>query len=461
MKLRFAPSPTGFLHVGGARTAIFNFLFAKGRGAQFVLRIEDTDTERNKKEFEVEILESMKWLGLDWDEGPYYQTQRFDLYRDYVKKLVDQGQAYRCYCTNDEVEAMRAKAQAAGLKPAYDRRCRERKDAPSLPFCVRFKTPLTGKVDIQDAIKGDVSVNVEELDDFVILRTNNTPIYNLTVVVDDVDMQITHIIRGEEHLNNTPKQILLIEALGYKRPLYAHLPLILAPDKSKLSKRHGAVGVSQYKKDGYLPEALFNYLAKLGWSHKDQEIFTRDELTKLFDMSGCQTSGAVFDRVKLDWYNGQYIRAKNNDLLCADIKECTGVDLNPLLAQAAGLKLFAAIKERAVRLPDFVSQTKWYFDSQVVYDQKSVDEVLKLRKPQVIESLVASLEKISDSDFKAEIIAARFKELLDLQKIKMPDVAKPARVLLTGSANSPDIALVCEALGRAKVLARLSQVKNF
>jgi len=461
VKLRFAPSPTGFLHVGGARTALFNYLFAKGKEGSFVLRIEDTDTERSKKEFEDEILESMTWLGLKWDEGPYYQSQRFDTYRKYIDGLVKKGHAYKCFCTETEVDQMRAKATAEGKKPSYDRRCRERTDSPDLPFCIRFKTPLSGEVLIQDFIKGEVKIDVKEIDDFVILRSNNTPIYNLTVVVDDIEMGITHVIRGEEHLNNTPKQILLMEASGYKRPLFAHLPLILAPDKSKLSKRHGAVGVSQYKKQGYLKEALINYLAKLGWGHGDQEIFSIEELIKVFDMKGCQASGAVFDTVKLDWFNAQYIKKKSPQELVLLIKESLGVDLKTILNSPSGEKLFLALRERAVRLPDFILGTSWYLSEAIEIDSLVIEQILKPRKAGAVEALSEDLAKLSTADFVSEKIAHTFKETAKRLELKMPDIEKPARVLLTGTLASPDIGLVCEALGRDKVLQRLGHISKF
>ena len=454
-KVRFAPSPTGFLHVGGARTALFNYFLSRKNGGQFVLRIEDTDTERNKPEYEQEILQSMKWLGLSWDEGPFYQSQRFDAYRAFVNKLVERQEAYRCYCTSEEVEAMRVKATSEGKKPQYDRRCRDLKETKPAPFCVRFKAPLTGEVLIPDLIKGEVRVNCEEIDDFVILRTNNTPTYNFTVVVDDVEMGITHVVRGEEHLNNTPKQMLLIKALGERVPLYAHVPLILAPDRTKLSKRHGAAGVTEFKREGYLREAMVNYLVRLGWSHGDQETFTPDELSKIFDLTGCGSSGSIFDRAKLDWYNAHYIKHKSPAELVSLVKEQLNEDLSSLLKTPSGEKLLLALRERAVRLTDFVLQTRWFFKDSIAFDPTSVETVLKVARPGAIDALIEALGQLSDVDFVSEKIGPLFKETAAKIGAKMPDLAKPARVLLTGSLASPDIGLVVEALGKKRALERL------
>lgn len=455
IRLRFAPSPTGYLHVGGARSALFNYLYAQKLGGKFILRIEDTDTERNKKEFETEILESMTWLGLKWDVGPFYQSQRFDLYRSYVHKLVETGHAYRCYCSSQEIDAMRAKATAEGRKPMYDRRCRDRQTAGEGPSVVRFKTPLTGSVVIDDLIKGRVEYQNEECDDFVILRSNDTPIYNLTVVVDDIDMKISHVIRGEEHLNNTPKQMLIMQALGWQPPKYAHVPLILAPDKTKLSKRHGAVAVTNYREEGYLREALVSYLARLGWSHGDQELFEMSELKQLFDLSGCGASGSVFDRSKLDWVNAQFIKKKSPEEILAEVKQIYKVDLSELLKSDAGRKLYAALCERAVRLSDFVAGAR-FLNEKVEMDTESVNTVLKTAKADAISTLQTLLAGLSDENWKAEQISPLFKEAAAKIGGKMPDVAKPARVLLTGHAVSPDIGLIVEVLGKKRVMERLA-----
>lgn len=455
-RVRFAPSPTGFLHVGGARSALFNWFYARHFGGTFVLRIEDTDTERNRPEFEEEILRSMKWLGIEWHEGPFYQSQRFDVYRKAVQKLLDQGLAYRCYCTTEELDEMRAAQIARGEKAMYDRRWRDRTELQDKPFVIRFKTPLQGELMIPDLIKGDVRIPLEEIDDFVILRSNNVPTYNFTVVVDDIDMQITHVIRGEEHLNNAPKQILLMKAMGLTPPLYAHVPLILAPDKTKLSKRHGAVAVSEFFKEGYLPEALTSTLMRLGWSHGDQEIFTSQELEQFFNLDHCGSSGAVFDKDKLNAVNAHFIKLKTTQEIVALLDECFGKNLSDRLQDDPKLgKLLDALKMRAHTLKDIMMQAVWYLGEEFPIASQLEEEVLKPTLPSVFPALCAAFEKISDSEFHAPETAMVFKSVAAELGLKMPQVAKPARVVLTGNLASPDIGLVCEVLGKSRVLARL------
>ena len=297
---RFAPSPTGYLHVGGARTALYSWLYAKKTGGKFILRIEDTDLERSTQESVDAIMDGMNWLELDWDEGPYYQTKRFDLYKEVVAKLLAEGKAYKCFCTPEEVDAMREAQMAAGEKPKYNGMWRDRTDHPTdKPYCIRFKNPLDGVVVIDDMIKGRIEVANAELDDLVIARSDGTPTYNLTVVVDDWQMGVTHVIRGDDHVNNTPRQMNILAALGATLPQYAHVPMILGDDGKRLSKRHGAVGVMQYRDNGFLPQALLNYLVRLGWSHGDQEIFSRDELVQLFDLNACNRAPSAFNTEKL------------------------------------------------------------------------------------------------------------------------------------------------------------------
>lgn len=458
-KLRFAPSPTGFLHVGGARTALFNFLLAKNCGGKFVLRIEDTDTERNRPEFEAEILKSLAWLGIKWDEGPYYQTKRFEEYRSFVKKLLEKGSAYKCYCTEEAVEKMRKDAEAKGNKPMYDRTCRNLKSGEkSGNYCVRIKAPLSGEIVVHDSIKGDVRVSATELDDFVILRTNNTPTYNLTVVVDDVEMGITHVVRGEEHLNNTPKQLILFEAAGLTPPQFAHIPLILAPDKSKLSKRHGAVAVSQFREEGYLPEALVNYLAKLGWSGGDQEFYSTNDLIKVFDAKGFGTSGSVFDKTKLDWFNNHYIRQLPLQELCSKIKEITAVDFSFLLKTESSKKLFEAIRERASRLTDIPAQLGWMIadiEKPLPRDPEAVRTILEPANSSMIKNFLKILETLAqNSQWSATEISNQIKVFCGQEKIKIHELAKPLRVLIAGTPNTPDIGLVLEVLGFEKINKR-------
>ena len=310
VKVRFAPSPTGFLHIGGVRTALFNWLYAKNHGGKFVLRIEDTDLSRSTEESIEEILESMRWLGLDWDEGPFRQTERQEIYSQKVEQLLSAGKAYHCYCTPEELDRKRSEAQKAGNKPKYDGTCRERPDSPEgAPSVIRFKAPIEGTVVVEDLLRGKVVFDIAELDDVIIQRTDGTPTYNFVVVVDDSEMGITHVIRGDDHLSNTPRQCLLYDALDFKRPQFSHISMILGQDKSRLSKRHGATSALAYRDMGYLPDAMINYLARLGWSHGDQEIFSREELIKYFSFDSVNTSAAIFDADKLSWVNEQYIQS--------------------------------------------------------------------------------------------------------------------------------------------------------
>ncbi|MEO5666487.1 MAG: glutamate--tRNA ligase [Bdellovibrionota bacterium] len=457
--VRFAPSPTGMLHVGGARTAIFNYFFARSQGGRFILRIEDTDTERSKQEYTDEILDSMKWLGLDWDAEPIYQTQRFDIYRDYVRKMLADGTAYKCWATAEEIDSMRAKATAEGKKPMYDRRYRDYTGAePSGPYVVRFKTPLTGTTVVHDLIKGDVTFSNEEIDDFVILRSNDAPTYNFTVVVDDVEMKITHVIRGDDHLNNTPKQILLMQAMGFKIPNYGHVPMILGADKMKLSKRHGAVAVTNYREEGYLPESMLNALVRLGWSKGDQEIFSKSELCKDFPLAGCGSSPSVFDRAKLDHLNNHYIREKSLEDLCALLKKTYLVDLSPLLASESSRKLFEALRERAVRMTDFSALAEWYLRNDFARDEASTKEVMATAPREALEALATKWSAVPDSEFSGVKAFEMIKETATTLKLKIPQLAKPVRVLLTGTLASPDLGIVLEALGKTRALERLRKV---
>ncbi|MGE3550728.1 MAG: glutamate--tRNA ligase, partial [Geobacter sp.] len=309
LRVRFAPSPTGYLHVGGARTALFNWLYARHFGGTFILRIEDTDTERSTQESVDAILQGMEWLGLDWDEGPFYQTDNFPLYKQHVQKLLDEGKAYRCWCSQETLEAKREAAMAEGRKPKYDGTCRHRQDQPlDQPFVIRFKAPEEGETAFDDLIKGRIAFPNAELDDLIISRTDGTPTYNFCVVIDDALMRISHVIRGDDHVNNTPRQIQLYEALGYPVPLFAHVPMILGSDKARLSKRHGATSVIAYRDMGYLPEALNNYLVRLGWSHGDDEIFSRPEMIEKFDINHVGRAPSVFNPDKLNWLNAHYIK---------------------------------------------------------------------------------------------------------------------------------------------------------
>ena len=385
VRTRFAPSPTGYLHVGGARTALFSWLFARRHGGTYVLRIEDTDRERSTQASVDAILDGLGWLGLEPDEGPFYQTERMDRYQVHLDDLLKSGQAYHCYCTRDELEAMRESQRAAGQKPRYDGRCRQRTSPrDGVEPVVRFKNPLDGEVVVQDLIRGDMRFANAELDDLIIARPDGTPTYNFTVVVDDLEMDITHVIRGDDHINNTPRQMNILMALGGELPRYAHVPMILGADGQRLSKRHGAVGVMQFKEDGYLPEALLNYLVRLGWSHGDQEIFSREQMMELFDLPAVNKAPAAFDFDKLQWLNQHYIKSASPATLVSPVRDQLAhlgvtcgdeVDLNPVIA---------AQHERAKTLKEMAENSVYFFEDFDEYEQKAASKHLR---PVVLEPM--------------------------------------------------------------------------
>ncbi len=456
---RFAPSPTGYLHIGGARTALFNWLYARHTGGTFILRIEDTDRARSTEASIQAILNAMTWLGLDWDKGPYYQTERMDLYRDAARKLVDTGWAYRCYCSPEELEEKRKQALKEGRKPKYDGTCRNRTDFPEdKPYVLRFKCPEEGTVVVDDLVKGTVRFDVKELDDLIIMRSDGVPTYNFAVVVDDADMEITHIIRGDDHLNNTPRQILIYKALGYPLPKFAHVPMILGQDHKRLSKRHGAVSVLAYRDEGYLPQALTNYLVRLGWSHGDQEIFSLEELVKLFTLEGIGKSAGIFNPEKLLWLNGHYIRAASEEDLA--------VALEPFLS-AEGLappkdRLLMAIgtlKERSRTLKEMAAGMRFYFIDRIEYDPKAAKKFLKPAMIPYFSKLVECLEGLGT--FNEAAVELCFKKIMEANQIKLGKIAQPVRVALTGKTVSPGIFEVMEVLGKEKTLSRLRDALRF
>lgn len=451
---RFAPSPTGFLHVGGARTAVFSYLFSKHHGGDFILRIEDTDTARSTKEFEAEILDSMKWLGMDWVGEPVYQTQRFDLYREYIQKLVDEGKAYKCWSTPEEVDQMREKAKAEGRKPMYDRRYRDFEGPePEGPYVVRFKTPLEGETVLNDLVKGEIRFDNTEIDDFIILRSDNSPTYNLTVVVDDCLMGVTHVIRGDDHVNNTPKQIMMMRALGFDLPQFAHAPIILGPDKAKLSKRHGAVAVSSYRDEGFLPEAMMNALARLGWSHGDQEVFSTQELVELFDLSKVGKSPAVFDVTKMEHLNNEHLKKCSDEEIVKLLSQTYDCDVQSMLETEGSRNLFRALVERTTRLTEFKRLSSWYFDSSFQRDSKEVEKNVSSCPDSALKSLAEKWNALDAFDGASAF--ACIKEVAKAEGVKLPVVAKAVRVLLTGTLASPDMGIVLEGLGRERAMARL------
>jgi glutamyl-tRNA synthetase len=460
VRTRFAPSPTGHLHIGGARTAFFNWLYARNTGGAFVLRIEDTDRTRSTEEYIQSILESMTWLGLTWDEGPFRQTGRFDIYRRNIDELIREGKAYHCYCSPEELEERRKEAMAQGLSPRYDRRCRELAEpVPGRTPSVRFKMPLLGEVRVQDLIKGSVSFGNEQLDDLIIMRSDGTPTYNFVVVVDDVEMGITHVIRGDDHLNNTPKQLHIYEALGYEVPVFAHLPMILGSDKARLSKRHGATSVSAYRDQGYLPDALVNYLVRLGWSHGDQEVFSREELKTLFSFESVGKSAAVFNPEKLLWLNAQYLKNTPSGTLAELI--------TPFLVRAniieEGQSLDAewlgraidTLRERAKTLEELASSLRYYIAEDVEFDEKAQAKFLTEKSLPYLADLQ---EKVSSlEEFTHELLEPVFQSIVEKHGIKLRHLAQPVRVAMTGGTESPGIFDVLEVVGKEKALRRLER----
>ncbi len=453
IRTRFAPSPTGYLHIGGARTALYSWLFARKHQGRFILRIEDTDLERSTPESVDAILEGMAFLGLDYDEGPFYQTARFDRYREVLSEFIAQGHAYYCTCTKAELEERRAAQIARKEKPRYDRRCRDAGHGPSPQAVVRFKNPLEGTVVVDDAVKGRVVFRNDELDDLVIARGDGTPTYNFTVVVDDMDMGITHVIRGDDHLNNTPRQINMLRALDATPPAYAHIPMILGEDGARLSKRHGAVSVMQYRDEGYLPEALINYLVRLGWAHGDQEIFTRAEMTALFDIKDVHAAAAAINPKKLLWLNQHYIKT----LPAADIAKrlapflaARGADLT---AGPALVEVVTALQERAKTLVEMAEQAHIFYKPETVIDDpKNQAIIASTPRP----ALAALAEAFATAPaWTREAIHAAVETAATTHGLTFGKLAQPIRIAVTGTAVSPPIDITCALLGRERCVLRL------
>jgi glutamyl-tRNA synthetase len=454
--LRFAPSPTGHLHIGGARTALFNWLYARSQGGKFILRIEDTDQVRSTKESIDAILESMTWLGLDWDEGPVYQTDRLSLYREHVDKLLQEGKAYPCYCTPEELEEKRQKALREKRKPKYDGHCRHLKEAPPgrIP-AIRFKVPAHGVTVLRDLIKGTIEFENAELDDLIIQRSDGWPTYNFSAVVDDALMSITHVIRGDDHVNNTPRQILLYEAFNYPLPEFAHVPMILGSDKTRLSKRHGATSVMAYKEMGFLPQALVNYLVRLGWSYGDQEVFSQHELVEKFSLENVGKSAAVFNTDKLLWLNGLYLRQEKPDALAERLLpflESRGLTSRSMIWLTEIVK---TLQERSKTLAEMADQARFYFRDDWEVDEKAAKKYLTENIKEPLRMLISRLESQSEPDEKA--LEEIFKEIVAQKGVKLGAIAQPVRIALTGRAVSPGIYEVMRILGREEVLRRLSK----
>jgi glutamyl-tRNA synthetase len=461
IRTRFAPSPTGYLHVGGARTALFSWLFTRKVGGVFVLRIEDTDRERSTEASVQAILEGMHWLNLDYDEGPYYQTQRFDRYREAIQQLVSQGDAYYCSCSKQRLESLRESQMAAKQKPRYDGCCRELNLQPDtdLELVVRFKNPQQGIVKFADHVKGEVSVSNSELDDLIIARTDGTPTYNLTVVVDDMDMEITHVVRGDDHVNNTPRQINILKALGAECPEYAHLPMILGDDGKRLSKRHGAVGVMQYFEDGYLPEAILNYLVRLGWSHGDQEIFSVEEMIEYFSLDDINKSASTFNTEKLNWINQQYLVSQPLEQIIDLVKnrlKKVGVAFDDQTNFDSIVDLY---RQRVSTINELVDSILYCFRDFEQYDAKAAKKVLK---PAALGPLTQLQKELALLEvWNSTTIHGVIETITEALEIKMGAVGQPLRVAVTGGSFSPPIDQTVEMIGREKVLARINRAISY
>ncbi|NUW61943.1 glutamate--tRNA ligase [Cronobacter muytjensii] len=461
IKTRFAPSPTGYLHVGGARTALYSWLFARHEGGEFVLRIEDTDLERSTPEAIEAIMDGMNWLSLEWDEGPYFQTKRFERYNAVIDEMLAAGTAYKCYCSKERLEALREEQMAKGEKPRYDGRCRHSHEhhADDEPCVVRFANPQDGSVVFDDQIRGPIEFSNLELDDLIIRRTDGSPTYNFCVVVDDWDMEITHVIRGEDHINNTPRQINILKALGAPVPLYAHVSMINGDDGKKLSKRHGAVSVMQYRDDGYLPEALLNYLVRLGWSHGDQEIFTREEMIKLFSLGAVSKSASAFNTDKLQWLNHHYINTLAPEYVATHLQwhiEQENIDTRngPQLADLVKL-----LGERCKTLKEMAQTCRYFYEDFSEFDADAAKKHLRpvARQPlEVVRDKLAAL-----TDWTAENVHHAIQATADELEVGMGKVGMPLRVAVTGAGQSPGLDVTVHAIGKSRSVERINKALAF
>jgi len=464
VRVRFAPSPTGSFHVGGARTALFNWAFARHHKGVFILRIEDTDHSRSTDEHIEQILDVLRWLGLDWDEGPpapgYRQTERFDIYRAHAERLVAEGRAYRCRCTPETLDALREAARARKEQFRYPGTCREANVPESEPHALRLRMPQGGQTVVEDTILGVVSFDNDTLDDWILVRTDGTPTYNFCVVVDDVTMKITHVIRGNDHLSNTPKQIACYAALGYVTPVFAHIPMILAPDRSKMSKRHGATTVEEFRDQGILPEALVNYLARLGWSHGDQEILSREEIVEHFSLEHVGKAGAVFDREKLLWVSHQWIQSAAPERLAAALVPFLARVVGPSAAaadRARLAKIAASLKERARTLVEMAEQAAFYFEPPATYDRQATSKFWGPEAPQRYNVLIKRIE--AQEAFDPESLEGLYRGLAAEMGLKLVDLAQLTRIALTGKAASPPVFQVAALVGKAETVARLKAAR--
>ena len=459
VRTRFAPSPTGYLHVGGARTALFCWLHARRHGGQFILRIEDTDRERSTPEAVEAILDGMTWLGLDWDEGPHFQSDRMPRYREAVDSLLASGRAYRCYCSRERLDQVRAGQLARREKPRYDGHCRDRARPGPEPSAIRFRTPRGGETVIDDLVRGRVAIRDDELDDLVIVRADGAPTYNFAVVVDDLDMAVTHVIRGDDHVNNTPRQIHILRALGGELPAYAHLPMILGRDGQRLSKRHGAVSVTSFRDDGYLPEAMLNHLARLGWSHGDQELFTRNDLIALFDLGAVNRSAASFDTEKLNWLNRHYIKESGAERLGDDLgRQLAGLGLTTAGGPAPAA-VAAALRERAATVREMAEASVYFYRDFDDYDAGAARKHLRPVAGSALASLRAVLASLPE--WTAPGIAAAVARVAAEEGIGLGKLGQPLRVAVTGRGVSPPFDVTLALVGRDRALARLDRALDF
>ena len=454
IRTRFAPSPTGYLHIGGARTALFSWAYARRHGGKFILRIEDTDLERSTAQSTQAILDGMAWLGLDYDEGPFYQMHRLERYHELAEQLLRTGNAYHCYASKEELDVMREQQRAAGLKPRYDGRWRDSKKTPpsGVKPVVRIKNPSDGHVVFEDLVKGRIVVSNNELDDLVLLRADGVPTYNFGVVIDDLDMNISHIIRGDDHVNNTPRQINILKALGGALPQYAHVPMILGSDGERLSKRHGAVSVMQYLEDGYLPEALLNYLARLGWSHGDEEIFSSEQMIEWFDLASINCAPAKFNPEKLSWLNQQYLKTADNTRLAELVTPFLETDgcntaTGPDLLNVVGL-----LKERVNTLAELADAAVYFFRPLEPSNELKVLYFSSEVRP----AMVDLMGQLTSAEWDRQIIHDSIKAAATKHGLKMPKVAMPLRVMVTGEAQTPSIDAVLELLGKEETLKRMN-----
>ena len=465
VRTRFAPSPTGYLHIGGVRTALYSWLHARQNDGQFILRIEDTDRERSTQESVDAIIEGMDWIGLDYDEGPIFQTDRFDRYAEVIEQLIEQGDAYHCYCTRDELDTMRETQRANKEKPRYNGKCRDKHEAPTdadgkpLESVIRFRNPLEGDVVIDDLIKGQIIINNRELDDLIIARSDGTPTYNLTVVVDDIDMKMSHVIRGDDHINNTPRQINMMKALGADLPKFAHAPMILGDDGKRLSKRHGAVGVMQYRDDGYFPQAVLNYLLRLGWSHEDQELFTREEMIELFKIENVNGAPSTFNTQKLIWVNEQYIKTLAADEILTHLQWHLDDQKLDTGNGPAITDVIEAHRDRAKTLKELASSIRYYFEDFSEYNENATKKHFKTATPGILQKLLDNLSAMTH--WNAESIDAVIKNTCEELELGMGKVGPALRVAVTGAAVSPSLDVTLELIGKERSLERLEKAVAF